>query len=307
MERFVIRVDLLSQCFSFTEIHGRTFYRADLSGWNRLFICRGKRICIQNNGMAQSASALMSVQIEIAVIGHINDCIFIRHRLIMDRQRIILIQAVSHVHIQSTRIPLVAVRAVKAECDMVISAVRDLPHPFIIVVKTAVQIVSVIIFIQFVGHTVDHNRRSADPVCVSSHRCSDRISALLISGNIIEPQHHIHRLPAFSFHQDTDQGCAVIADCRRCPRIVFHHIQPGCISVLRLPEVSHCQFLHVSSPFPLFFSASYFFFPNQLITLLSSPLFSFCAGCAEGLLAFRASFMNTAWASICFSPAFFFR
>ena len=141
---------------------------------------------------------------------------------------------------------------------MIVPALLHLPHPLIVVVKTAVKVIAIVVFVQFIGNAIDLHRRSADPVGIPSHRSAYGIASRLIAGDIVKSQHHIHRVPALSFHADTDQRCAVITHCCHCPRVISHLVQPDVLFVLRRPESCHFQLFHILSPHLVFIFLKHF-------------------------------------------------
>ena len=161
--------------------------------------------------MIQHRSAVMSVQVEIAVVCHINDCILVRHCLVMDGKRIVIIQGVRHMHIQGSRIPLVTVRAVEQKRDMSGIIFLHFPETFVIIIRAAVEAVfPIVVFRQVIVHAVQVKPCPADAVGAPSYHSPNGSIAFFISCRIPVSEYHVAHLPLFVRDEKIHQDRAVI-------------------------------------------------------------------------------------------------
>ena len=195
----------------------------------------------------------MTVQIEITVVCHINHRILIRYCFIMNRQSILLVQRIGNFHVQCPRISLISIRTVQKKGYMIIPVFDDFPHPFLIDIRPAVQIIFSVILCQLIINPVNRHTRTTDPVCISSDNCTDRCRSIFISGGILIPKYHFYRIFIMIQNGHIHKGCPKVRDLHFHPCIIFHFIKIWSAAIFRYPEFLNLKFFH-SILSPAFFS-----------------------------------------------------
>ncbi len=109
MQLVVIRFDIRADFFLLCKIKGRSGNLPDLTGRDRKLICRGKGIRVDPDLLVQDGACAVSCEIEIGVIGRIDDCSLVGRRLISDLQGILLSQRVRDREFQISRESLLPV------------------------------------------------------------------------------------------------------------------------------------------------------------------------------------------------------
>ena len=195
----------------------------------------------------------MTVQIEITVVCHINYRILIRYSFIMNRQPIFLVQRIGNFHVQRSRISLISIRAVQKKGYMVIPVFDDPPHPFLIDIRSAVQIIFPVILCQLIINPVNRHTRTTDPVCISSDNCPDRCRSIFITGCILIPKYHFYRIFILIQNGHIHKGRSKVRDLHFHPCVIFHFIKIRFTAVFRYPEFLNLKFFHFILSSPIFF------------------------------------------------------
>ena len=128
---------------------------------------------------------------------------------------------------------------------MVIRMFFYLPHPLIVIMRAAVKIVVIVIFLQIVYRTANLNPRPADTVSAAAYGSAERSVSPLISCRVVISQYDVPQFLVFVRHKKPYESCAVIRKIRLDPVFVFQQIQMCLCSVLCSAESCHFLFFHV--------------------------------------------------------------
>ena len=134
----------------------------------------------------------MAVQVEIAVVGQIDDGLLLGDATVVDPDGVFIGEGVGHGNVHSTGVALVAVGAVEAEGDGIFGGLLDLPDPEAPEIQTAVQVVGAVVHRQLVELALQGELALADPVGVPAHGGAEEgTGGALVAGGIVIAQNHV--------------------------------------------------------------------------------------------------------------------
>lgn len=181
-----------------------------------------------------------AVKIEITVVGHVDDRILVRRAGVRNDQ-LVLFQFVGDGHGDGARKSLIHIRAVQGEGDGGVCVLCDGPDPFGILVKTAVQAILSVVFIQGICTAVQSERGAADPVGTAAHVAAEAGGILFVAGDSIKTQDHVDRLSVFVRHKQVDKDRSKVRDTA-FQIFVFYGVQMRLYAVFCLPKI---QYVHI--------------------------------------------------------------
>ena len=165
----VIRPDVLPDCLRCGEIKRRPRNRSQFTGRNRLMV---DDRCVIPAGKPQlrvlDGSARVTAQVEIGMVCHIAYGILIALRTILQTQRIVIGQGVSHGRGEIARIALLQIGIPDLKCDRILQAGNHLGPAPAEDVRTAVQIVFIVVHRKMVSLSVQGELCLADPVSAAA-------------------------------------------------------------------------------------------------------------------------------------------
>ena len=169
LQRLEIRLDIAAHFLRNPEVHGRTRNRRNLAGGNGGRIRRGVEIGIHPYFVFQNISGIMTIKIEIAVVGVIHHGVRLGNAQVVNLHRVILRQRIGHIHIQRTGISLVAVGAVEGEGDGIVPDLLHLPDPEGLEIQTGMEVIlAVVILVQLIADTVEGEAAIAELLAVTA-------------------------------------------------------------------------------------------------------------------------------------------
>ena len=184
--------------------------RCDLSCGDGL----GVRLCvgvrIDPHLLVQDSARALPCKVEVAVVGHVEKGILLWHSVIVDLHLIVPCQSVGDCDIHFSRVSLISVRAVKTQHDVILPVLFHSPHPLAVEVHAAVEIVSIVIFVQLIRPSIQLKGGASDAVGHSSHDSSEKFVSGLISSRIIIAKNYIDQLSFPVRHKHLHQSGAVI-------------------------------------------------------------------------------------------------
>ena len=169
-------------------------------------------------------SALVSVQIEIAVVGQVADRIFVTNCVIGNGQSIGIVKGIGNSHLQISRIMFLAVRTLCGESNAVPAAFR-LPDTPAQAAVTAVQMVFPIVAVQLYLLTVQDKPSVADTVAASSNSFAKIFSAGFIAFHMGIAQHHVPQLLLPIRHQQGNHRSTIITKCHACTGGILNAVE----------------------------------------------------------------------------------
>ena len=144
-QRFVSSEDIPADGLRRAEIHGSACDAAVFTGGDVLCIGYG----IETGGHRKHLLVcvllpVVTSQIEVAVVGHVEYGVCIRNAIVGDVERIAF-QRISHIDVGVSGEALVASGAEQVELDAVVCMRNNIPHSVVIIVRAAVEIVGLFV------------------------------------------------------------------------------------------------------------------------------------------------------------------
>ena len=169
-------------------------------------------------------SALVSVQIEIAVVRQVADRIFVTNCIIGNGQSIGIVKGIGNSHLQISRIMFLTVRTFCGESNAVPAALR-LPDTPAQAVVTAVQMVFSIVAVQLYLLTVQDELSVTDTVAASSYSFAKIFSAGFIAFHMGIAQHHVPQQLLPIRHQQRNDRSTIITKCHACTGGILNAVE----------------------------------------------------------------------------------
>jgi hypothetical protein len=193
-ELLVLFTDPRSDGAWLTEIHRQAFDGTNLAGRDEALVDRCEMVGIDLYLVAKDVAAACPSQVEVGVVGQIDDGRFVGRGSIIDAELVVLGEGVVDCDLEPSRIALVAVQAdvVQAQPGTVrVEFGRRPPHCFVETHHTAVQVVSIVVACELVRGAVEREPAPGDAVAIPS----DEGPEIGVSGEItiegIESEHHV--------------------------------------------------------------------------------------------------------------------
>ncbi len=152
-------------------------------------------------------------QVPVAVVGQVHHRRRVRHRLVRQRQRTVLLERVHRGQLQTAgEVPL-ARGAHPGQPQRVVAVRLDPPDPLVVALVPAVQAVRPVVAGQHVLDAVQGEAGAADPVGVpADQRAVERAGELQVPVELVEAQHHVGRAPVTVGRLDRLDDAAVGQD-----------------------------------------------------------------------------------------------
>ena len=216
LQRLVVRADVLTDGLGGAEIHGRPRNAAQFTGGDIFGIIGVEETAGDGQKLIHGGIRLfVAGQIEIAVVGEIEDGILVAGGIVHDVQAILLVQRIGHPDNGIARETLVAVGAVQFQSDGGPGVRYRRPHPLEEEVRAGVQVVSALVGSQAVRFTAQFKGGALQTVGVAANGSAQcRAVGGAVAVAVIIAQDHVRKLTVPVGDQQADKGCTVIGD--RC-------------------------------------------------------------------------------------------
>lgn len=212
MQRFIVSTQILLQRLGSAEVHGCTRYAAQLAGGDVLGVVGTKEPGGHTQDLIHSQMGIvLAGQVEVGMVGHVENGVLVRYGIIDNVQRL-TVQLVGDPDHGMTRQTLVAIGAFQPQGDGLLGAGFYLPHPHIIAVGAAVQVVTVLVGRHDHGFVVQNKRCVADSIgCAANGGAQVGIAVEIFDRGVVAQNNVIHITLSVG-HQQGDQGGAQIGD-----------------------------------------------------------------------------------------------
>ena len=225
---------LISDLMLCQEIHRCPFYRNNITIRVYLFIDFCKKLRLDLHFLILNISPIVSVQIKIGMVCHVDQRRFIRNCKITDMQRILLIQRICHDHLQRSREALIFMRTVQGKGNRTFVLPHLIaPHSLMIAMKSTMQTLFTVVGIQCIGLAVQCKAGSGNAVTYTAKRSAKGITVSLIVCCIVIPQHHIRHLSIPIRHEQRYDSCPVVSHGQTHTLLIFNRDQTDLCSVLQ--------------------------------------------------------------------------
>ena len=213
-----IGIDLRADRFLCAKVEWRAVHTEDAPRGELLLADLGEAVGIQPYCVIEHIGAVLTVEVEVGVIGEVDHGVLVANGGILDLERVVLRQAIQHRSIERAGITLLRRRTFNREFNRVIfdNAIKEA------VCKRAVKMVFALILLQVIGLAVQGECGVADAVRVSSDKRTEKAAALFIIGSVLIAEGDVPKHAVPIGHNDTLYRTAVINDGDLHPALVFH-------------------------------------------------------------------------------------
>ena len=214
VQRFIILPDVPGNGLGAAEIHGGAGHTSQLTGGNILLVIRAEETAGEGQQLFHGGIGFfVASQIEIAVVGQIEDGVPVGQGFIEDMQSAGIIQRIGDLDDGIAGEALVAMGAVQLQSHGGFVAADHIPQPLEIKVGAGVKVVFSFIGGQMVFRAADDEGGILQPVGAAAHggTQSGAVCSAVAIGIVIA-QHHICQAAGSIRYQQPDQGSAIIGD-----------------------------------------------------------------------------------------------
>jgi len=209
-ELHVFRLDVPADGFFRSEVEGRSLHGPDFPCGDERAVHWRVAVSEDLQMMVKDAAGSLAVQVEVGVVGQVDDRFAVRGGLVVYGQPVVGQQAVGHLHGDVARKALVPVGQHVAEPDGVFGGF-GVPNGKMHAFVAAVQRVGAVVGRQRVHRVADAEPPVGDPV---SERPDDRPVVRLVGVVVIvrlgEAEDNVHRFPVFVRDFEADDPRAEI-------------------------------------------------------------------------------------------------
>ena len=232
-QSLILLFDVAANYLHGSEVHRRTSHRHDLSGRNGACVRRRIRIRVDPYFLAHGISAVLAIQIKVAVIRKVCNRIAVGNHMVSDDQAVIRCQRVAHRDVGVSRVSLITVGTEQRKADDGSESALlclGLPETVVIQIRPAVQIVRSVVSRQPVLFPVQRKLRPRNAVGVAADRCSEVGRILQVRLHTVISQNHIDEFSVSVRHVHRHPCAAQIGKRGRHAIIIRQRIESDCFS-----------------------------------------------------------------------------
>lgn len=245
VQGLVVSVQVPGDGLGNPEIHGRVCYRALFSGWDVLRIVGAEVPGGHGQNLMDSLfGMLLTGQIEIAVVGHIEDGLPVAAAFIADVQASLSVQTVGHPDMGSAREALVAVGAFQGKRDGILLQICQGPQPHIVGVGAGVEVVLSLVGGQNTDFSVQREAGAGNSVGIAAYGGPQKAIIVHIGLGIVIAQNHVLNRAGGIRDPQLHQGGTQVCDFGG-ETAVLDGIQAGFLAAVQIAEF----FFHENAPF----------------------------------------------------------
>lgn len=197
------------------EIHGRTLHAAHFSGGDAFRIGHGEYSRGQHQQLIHGGgSVVLPGQIEIAVVGQVENGIVIAHSVVCDVQAAFFIQTVGDINGGAAGISLVAIGAFQMERNGGIGIIGHRPHPGMVEVGAGMEVVAVLVGRKGILPVTDGERAAFDPVGAAADNGAQEAGSVQVAFRVIIAQSNVGDVAVGIGNEHVYQRRAEISHCR---------------------------------------------------------------------------------------------
>ena len=211
----VVSIDILADRLFLRKVKRRAGHRVDLSRRDQIRPDLSSAAAVKLEDLLLNTAAVFSREIKIGVIGHINDCLFVRYGLVIDPE-ILVCQCVFDCKFPVARETGISIGKVDRKCDAVLPDLR-VEQP-LVKHLIGVKVVSLFVHRQMVLHPVNDKRCACDPVRAGTHYRTEARRIIQIVFHVVKPQNDVLHDPVPVRRLEAHQDCSQI--CYRCAQAV---------------------------------------------------------------------------------------
>ena len=244
VQRIVVCVDVLTDGLCLPEVHGGTLYLAQFAGGNALGIIRGEVTAGEAQELVHGVELFMACQVEVAVVGQVEDGVLIAGGFIFNVQRTSGVQRVGHHDAGLAGETLVAIGAFQTEGNGLSTVEIHMPQAQMEEVGAAVEVVGVFVGGELDGLAIDAKGSTLDAVCISAHGGTEEAVAGGVAFCAVVAQDHVCGGAILVGNDQGNEGSTII--CNFCHQSTTRYgVQMGFLT----GEGKTKRFLHIQAPF----------------------------------------------------------
>lgn len=199
--------------FGNPEVHGGALHAAQFAGGDGLGVIGVKEAGGQRQHLIHGGiGMLMTPEVEIAVVGHVEHGVLIADRVIADVQAAFGIQAVGDPDNGIAGEALIAVGAVQFQGDGGVGVGNQLPHSLEIEIGAGMEVVVVFVGGQGIVFAVQAEGRALNAIGVAANCGTQTAAAHSVADTVVTAQNNVSQVSLFVGNQQGDQGGAVVGD-----------------------------------------------------------------------------------------------
>ncbi len=211
--------------------------------------------------MCLDIAAVMPCQIEICVVGHVDQGFPVTCHVVIDPESVVIGDCVCHLDFSVSGKSHSPVLVIDRKHDTVILYFR-VPYSLVIpLVSVAVEVVGAVVHRKLVLYTVDGKACIVDAVCARSDRCPEEAAVFEIALHAVKSEHDIRCLPCLVRHEESDEDRAKVGHFRGNTVVVLDGVQVYFCTVLCFPKAFCCD-CHLFSLFSFHFFILYLHVPR---------------------------------------------
>ena len=214
-----------------TEIHRRALHRQDFSGSHVGTVYRRIAVGIDGKQMVENRATGISRQIEIRMVGHVDNRRSIGRRLISDDDGIVVGKIISNFRFYISREILISIGRVHHKFERFPVELPGFVHFILPAFRTSVQAVAEIVLRQLYGIAVDDKATVVDAVGITTHRSTEVRRNIHIIIDVIKSQNDIAHFAVTVGNHDRDDTSAEIGNAYLHARGVFQCIKSNLFSI----------------------------------------------------------------------------
>ena len=246
--------------------------RNDSSGrqTSRIIFCKAVRKNLEV--LPLNTFAVLTIQIEIRMVGQIDDGVLVAQRLIVDAQSTFIIKGIAHRHQQIARVAFFPIAAQSGKGQAVLPHCCP-PQAAMEAGRSPMQVVLSIVDCQLIGLAVEHKTSAGNAVGMTSRYTAQAGGLPLIRRCVVTAQHNVLQRTLSVMHQQRNHRCSIIGQAHRLSSRICDGIQAHLAPIAQLSKILSF-YCHFSLP-PVVFV--FIIIQQDALCNLIFPLFS--AGC----------------------------
>ena len=213
VQRLVIGVNVPANGLGSAEIHRGAFHAALLPGGDAFGVSGGEEPAGEGENLCHGFfRAVVSRQVEIAVVGQVENRVLVADGVILNVKTAAAVQPVGHSDHGIPGEALITIGTAQLQGDGVAGMRSYAPHPGAVGIRAAVEVIAALIGGQGICFAAQNEAGTLDPVGAAANRSAEKPAAVQIPFAAVIAQNNICQVPLAVRYQKLDQAAAEIGD-----------------------------------------------------------------------------------------------
>ena len=212
---------------------------AEFAGGNQAGIDGSELVGLNYQQVAENIAGALAGEIEIRVVGEIDDGFLVAGRGISDPQCVRIRQGVDHTHFQISGEAFLAVLAEVGKFQRLAVFGRNNfsgPDGLVEALDAAVQTVFTVVLRERVGFAVERELGVPDAVSVAAHERAEKTLVIHVAVGVVVTENHVRQLAVAIRHLEGDDRSAIVGDGGFRAAFSGQHIKIEGLAVRSFPE-----------------------------------------------------------------------